>query len=197
MKTVSLEKRIFLGIVLAAGVILIAGTYVFLSKRMGSGEQPQRERATGTAAPGAGEASSAIVVGAAKNEEAPSRVKGALKEVTWEELYKLDYKTGSAPDSLKKLNNTKVRIPGFIVPLSDDMRSLKEFLLVPNAQACIHVPPPPPNLIVYVVLNHPIPVEQVTNPSWLEGTLTIEKSESDYGAAGYKMKADKMEEYKF
>jgi hypothetical protein len=51
------------------------------------------------------------------------------------------------------LDGTKVRIPGYIVPLeADDQGRLTEFFLVPFLGACIHVPPPPPNQIVYVKL---------------------------------------------
>lgn len=130
-------------------------------------------------------------------KEKGSGNKSVITSITWEDLYKLDYKTGKAPDSLKKLHKTKVKIPGFIVPLSDDLSALKDFLLVPNAQACIHVPPPPPNLIVYVILDKALPIEKVANPSWIEGTLLIETTQSEYGAASYKMLADKMVEYKF
>jgi hypothetical protein len=50
-----------------------------------------------------------------------------------------------------KLNQLRVKIPGFIVPLDNrpDGR-VQEFFLVPYFGACIHVPPPPPNQIVYV-----------------------------------------------
>jgi hypothetical protein len=43
-------------------------------------------------------------------------------------------------------------MPGYIVPLEDDREEVKEFLLVPSAGARIHVPPPPPNQIVHVVM---------------------------------------------
>ena len=51
----------------------------------------------------------------------------------------------------KSLDGATVRLPGFIIPL-DARRDgvLDEFLLVPYFGACIHVPPPPPNQLVYV-----------------------------------------------
>ncbi len=52
-----------------------------------------------------------------------------------------------------KLSETKVKIPGFVVPLVvNDNGVVSEFFLVPYFGACIHVPPPPPNQIVYVKL---------------------------------------------
>ncbi len=51
----------------------------------------------------------------------------------------------------KSLEGATVRLPGFIVPL-EAVKSgdVSEFLLVPYFGSCIHVPPPPPNQIVYV-----------------------------------------------
>jgi uncharacterized protein len=51
----------------------------------------------------------------------------------------------------KSLEGATVRLPGFIVPLEGVKDgSVSEFLLVPYFGSCIHVPPPPPNQIVYV-----------------------------------------------
>ena len=48
------------------------------------------------------------------------------------------------------LNNTKVEMSGYMLPLKFDGTMVNEFLLVPTIGACIHTPPPPPNQIVYV-----------------------------------------------
>lgn len=123
--------------------------------------------------------------------------KDGVPELEWELLHKLDYKTGSAPSELKDLHNKKVRIPGFIVPLNDDYTELDEFLLVPDAMSCIHVPPPPPNLIVHVKLNKKLKSSEVSNPSWVEGILKIETSKSMYGKSGYTMEGIKLEKFEF
>ena len=65
-------------------------------------------------------------------------------EVKWEQLLTLDYKTGTAPDELKIYDGKRVKIAGFVVPLSDSFSVLDEFILVPDGQSCIHIPPPPP-----------------------------------------------------
>ena len=50
-----------------------------------------------------------------------------------------------------ELDGKQVKIPGFIVPLDVAKDgTVSEFFLVPYFGACIHVPPPPPNQIVYV-----------------------------------------------
>lgn len=117
--------------------------------------------------------------------------------VKWEVLHQLDYKSGTIPDVLKKIDGKMVKIPGFLVPLSDNYNVLNEFLLVPDPQSCIHVPPPPPNLIVHVHLKEPIPSEEAFNPAWIIGRLKIETTESEYGSASYKMQADKLEKFNY
>ncbi|MCO5113553.1 MAG: DUF3299 domain-containing protein [Bdellovibrionaceae bacterium] len=116
-------------------------------------------------------------------------------EIDWYLLSKLDYKTGDAPRELKRLHNKMVKMPGFVVPLTDNYSVLNEFLLVPNAQACIHVPPPPPNLIVHVHLKSTLPMRQVHNPSWVTGILKIETSTSIHGQSSFKMVDAEMEKY--
>ena len=51
---------------------------------------------------------------------------------------------------VKELDGKRVRIGGYVVPLDFEATNVKEFLLVPFVGACIHVPPPPPNQIIYV-----------------------------------------------
>src|SRR4051812_32293337 len=67
---------------------------------------------------------------------------GKVTTIMWENLAELDYKNGTAPKKLLDVSGTRVRIPGFIVPLEDNSKKVGEFLLVPYAQACIHVPAP-------------------------------------------------------
>ena len=44
---------------------------------------------------------------------------------------------------VSSLNGSRIRIPGFIVPLENQRGQVTEFLLVPYFGACIHTPPPP------------------------------------------------------
>tara|TARA_B100001248_G_scaffold39480_1_gene25249 strand:- start:6484 stop:6969 length:486 start_codon:yes stop_codon:yes gene_type:complete len=129
-------------------------------------------------------------------KEAMSKPEG-IPTVEWDMLYKLDYKTGKAPDDLKQFDGKFVKIPGFVVPLSDNFKVLDEFLLVPDAQSCIHVPPPPPNLIVHTTLRNSIPIEESYNPAWIYGILKIETTESIYGKAGFTLDAVKMERFDY
>ena len=88
-----------------------------------------------------------------------------------------------------------VRIAGFVAPLDFlGGDQLSEFLLVPYFGACIHVPPPPANQIVYVILEKPMGI-QMMDTVMVYGKLEIEKSESDIGDAGYRIRAVAVEPY--
>ena len=118
-----------------------------------------------------------------------------VKTVGWRLLQTLDYQNLKIPSELQKVVNGPVRIPGFAVPLSDGLSDIKQFLLVPNQMACIHVPAPPPNLIVLVELEKSRHIRELSGPLWVEGVLEVKKSKSVYGAAGFEMKAYKVEPY--
>ncbi len=93
-------------------------------------------------------------------------------------------------------NNTKVRLPGFVVPLEfdDDMR-ISEFFLVPYYGACIHVPPPPPNQIIFVEYAPGLQLDALYTPFWITGTLKTETVENDLALASYSLVADSVVEY--
>jgi len=95
-----------------------------------------------------------------------------------------------------EMSDTKGRIPGFVVPLktTDDMRIL-EFFLVPYYGACIHVPPPPPNQIILVKYKPGFTLDALYDPVWVEGTLVIERTETEFGTSSYSMMADRVSPY--
>ncbi|MCC7168405.1 MAG: DUF3299 domain-containing protein [Rhodospirillales bacterium] len=93
------------------------------------------------------------------------------------------------------LAGQKVRLPGFVVMLEGDEKSVSEFLLVPYFGACIHVPPPPANQLVHVRARTPVPDKVAMFTVWVYGTLATEHSATSLGHAGYRMVADKVEPY--
>lgn len=115
-------------------------------------------------------------------------------EVDWRMLGELDYVTGHTPSELKALDGEKVKIPGFMVPLEDEMKNVSEFLLVPTPQACIHVPAPPPNQMLYIKMKKP--VETAYGPIWVYGKLNIVTKRSMYGEASFEIEADGIEPYR-
>lgn len=94
------------------------------------------------------------------------------------------------------LDGQDVRIPGFVVPIETDGEgNLKEFFLVPYFGACIHVPPPPANQIIYGRLEEPIPMVNIWDAFWMEGQLNIEDVENETAASAYTMDVSKLELY--
>jgi uncharacterized protein len=94
------------------------------------------------------------------------------------------------------LHGLMLRIPGFIVPLDlDSAGRVVEFFLVPYYGACIHVPPPPPNQIVYVHASKPFLVKDGTNAFWVTGQMRVERKRTEMASASYSMAASKIEVY--
>lgn len=140
--------------------------------------------------------SSFFLFGRPAHEEAKDDGKGKPTTVMWENLAELDFKNGTAPRKLLDLSGTRVRIPGFIVPLEDNKRKITEFLLVPYAQACIHTPAPPQNQIVYVQMEAGQGIENSPFPVWAEGILNIKERDHTYGKASFTLTGQKVERYK-
>lgn len=128
---------------------------------------------------------------------ADDKIPDNVPEVDWRLLGELDIVTGApAPESLKKYNHQLVKIPGFMVPLEDNMKKVKQFLLVPSPQACIHVPPPPPNQMVLVDMEADHEVEVEFGPIWIYGTFEIQDHKHMYGTSSFGMKGLKTELYR-
>ncbi|CAM2733692.1 DUF3299 domain-containing protein [Vibrio ordalii] len=95
----------------------------------------------------------------------------------------------------KELNGSVVKIPGFVIPLEGDANNVTEFLLVPYFGACIHVPPPPPNQIIYVKYPQSAPIQQLWDVIYLIGTLKTESVSHDLAETGYVIEGTAIEEY--
>ena len=93
------------------------------------------------------------------------------------------------------LDGRKVRLPGFVVPLDFDGTGTSEFLLVPYFGACIHVPPPPPNQIVYVTTQPGYPLNDVFDAVWVTGVISTQAHLNEVGDAGYTMQATIIEPF--
>jgi hypothetical protein len=109
-----------------------------------------------------------------------------ITSVDWRTLVQLDYETGTYPETLSKLNGSTVQVPGFAVPLALDGQHLTELALVPQLGMCIHVPPPPPNQMVYVKLKERVSYEDLwMRPVWITGDFRIITTDSLFGAMGF------------
>jgi hypothetical protein len=95
-----------------------------------------------------------------------------------------------------EFDGQKVRIPGFVVPLAfDETRLISEFLLVPYFGACLHSPPPPPNQIIHSKFTGGLSVEDIYDPYWLEGTLSVGVEATELGTAAYRIDVDRVSLY--
>jgi len=94
------------------------------------------------------------------------------------------------------LDNSRIKIPGYLVPLEEDKSGLSEFLLVPYFGACVHTPPPPANQIVLVQLAKPAAGFRSMDTVWVSGTLKAKRSDSPMGASGYRLEGALVERYK-
>ncbi|MCL9777090.1 DUF3299 domain-containing protein [Vibrio methylphosphonaticus] len=95
----------------------------------------------------------------------------------------------------QELDGSTVKIPGFVVPLEGDEDTVTEFLLVPYFGACIHVPPPPPNQIVYVKFKEGAPVHRLWDVIYVVGTLKTETINSELAETGYLIEGLHIEDY--
>jgi hypothetical protein len=94
------------------------------------------------------------------------------------------------------MDNQRVRIAGFVVPLEREGEKLREFLLVPYFGACIHVPPPPANQIIYVKSAKPAVSARAMDTLWVSGRLHIVQNTTTMGRAGYQLDAERVEPFK-
>lgn len=125
------------------------------------------------------------------------------KELYWEDLVPDDFVALENPPAIdhqnsmaqqnpnapvvEELHGQTVKIPGFVVPLEGDNDSLTEFLLVPYFGACIHVPPPPSNQIVYVKFEEGVPVDNLYDAVWVTGVLSTKNWTGDIASVGYRL----------
>jgi uncharacterized protein len=94
---------------------------------------------------------------------------------------------------VNELNGRRVQIGGYIVPLDFDATTVKEFLLVPFVGACIHVPPPPANQIIYVKSAKGVPVGKTFDPIFVTGTMKVDFTSTGLADTGYSIDADEVE----
>lgn len=95
-----------------------------------------------------------------------------------------------------EFNGSAVRIPGFIVPLEfNDQQTITTFFLVPFFGACIHMPPPPPNQILYAEYEPGIRLDALYDPFWINGTLSTILVENDMATAAYSIDVSAIEPY--
>jgi hypothetical protein len=86
-------------------------------------------------------------------------------------------------------------MPGFIIPIDLTTAGVSSFVLVPYVGACLHIPPPPPNQLVFVNAITPWPSDNLWDAAWVTGRMQHELQTTDVAETGYVMEAEFMEVY--
>jgi uncharacterized protein len=116
-----------------------------------------------------------------------------LAEGNWMSIKRRQPGADLPPAVVTELNGRHVRIGGYVVPLDFEATTVKEFLLVPFVGACIHVPPPPANQIIYVKADKGLEVGGQFDPVTVTGTIKTEMAFTGIADAGYSIDAEAVE----
>ncbi len=140
----------------------------------------------------------------------------APREITWDDLIppgvpyseiiaegeldeENDYWRPIFDENSTKLNpalaDAYIKMPGFIIPIDISADGVTSFILVPYVGACIHVPPPPPNQLVFVTTKVPWPSERLWEAVWVTGTMQNKVQYTEVADTGYELEADRIEIY--
>ncbi len=111
---------------------------------------------------------------------------------TWKPVY-----DANATKLNTSLDGTDVKLPGYIVPLESGSEGVSSFILVPYVGACIHVPPPPPNQLVFVTTGTPWPSDSLWDPVWVTGRLSAKPRSTEIAEIGYELAADRIDVYEW
>ena len=119
---------------------------------------------------------------------------GALDDVndSWNPIF-----DDNATKLNESLDGAYVRMPGFILPLEIGAEGVTDFILVPYMGACVHVPPPPPNQLVFAKTKRPWPGERLWEAVWVVGTMRTQLQSTELGQTGYALDVDTMEIYRW
>ncbi len=93
-------------------------------------------------------------------------------------------------------NGKIVRLPGFIVPIDHRGEGIVAFILVPYVGACVHVPPPPANQLVFVTTGSPYDSKGMFEPVNVTGMFGVSAISTQLARIGYALSAERIEPYR-
>lgn len=132
------------------------------------------------------------IVDGSPEDQLSSRVKSAIAMAS-------DSRYQQALEStrvIEEFNNQPVRIAGFIVPLEfDGEQTITQFFFVPYFGACIHLPPPPPNQLIYVSYSQGLKLDALYDPFWITGVLKTSLVENDTATSAYSIVVNAISPY--
>ncbi len=110
----------------------------------------------------------------------------------WLSQKRLQPSAGSAP-VVAELDGKRIKIGGYVVPLELNGTAVKEFLLVPFVGACIHVPPPPANQIIYVKADKAFEIKGEFDPVYVTGVMATKSASTGLADTGYSLQAETVD----
>lgn len=94
------------------------------------------------------------------------------------------------------LDGAEITLAGYMIPLEFTSEGVTDFVLVPFVGACIHVPPPPPNQIVFVRSDNPWPQGNLWDALLVTGQLKAQRMTTDVAQVGYELAAMGIENFR-
>lgn len=89
-------------------------------------------------------------------------------------------------------NGQVVRLPGYIVPIDFSGAGVTAFILVPFVGACIHVPPPPANQLVFVTTETPYETKGMFEAVRVVGTFRTAPVSTQIAQISYTLAAESI-----
>ena len=92
-------------------------------------------------------------------------------------------------------NGQIVQLSGFIVPIDYQGAGVTAFILVPYVGACVHVPPPPANQLVFVTSPTPYESAGMFEAVTVTGMFGTASTSTQLAEIGYALSADEIRTY--
>lgn len=92
-------------------------------------------------------------------------------------------------------NGQIVQLSGFVVPIDYQGTGVTAFILVPFVGACIHVPPPPANQLVFVTTKSPYEGSGMFEAVTVTGIFGTASTTTELAEVGYALSADEIRPY--
>lgn len=92
-------------------------------------------------------------------------------------------------------NGLVVSLPGFIVPIDYSGTGVTAFILVPYVGACVHVPPPPANQLVFVTTSTPYESSGLFEAVTVTGMFGTASTSTQLADISYALSADNIAPY--
>lgn len=89
-----------------------------------------------------------------------------------------------------------VRLPGFIVPIDYSGTGVTAFILVPFVGACVHVPPPPANQLVFVTTDEPYENTGLFERVNVIGRFGVSSMSTELAEIAYSLTAERIDPFR-